>query len=148
MCGIVGYIGSRNTLSVLIKGLKTLEYRGYDSAGISFIKDEQLHLIKKKGRVNELSDEVAEQDRRDRAADGVERRAELHELVALLALAAEGVQHRVHDEIQEAHRKARYERAADVHSEALDVAGEPLHSDAGESDRASQDRRELVALAL
>ena len=61
MCGIVGYIGSRNTLSVLIKGLKTLEYRGYDSAGVSFIKDEQLHLIKKKGRVNELSDEVAEQ---------------------------------------------------------------------------------------
>ena len=61
MCGIVGYIGSRNTLSVLIKGLKTLEYRGYDSAGVSFIKDGKLHLIKKKGRVNELSDEVAAQ---------------------------------------------------------------------------------------
>ena len=59
MCGIVGYIGARNTLSVLIKGLKTLEYRGYDSAGVSFIKDGELNLIKKKGRVNELEDEVA-----------------------------------------------------------------------------------------
>ena len=59
MCGIVGYIGARNTLSVLINGLKTLEYRGYDSAGVSFIKDGELHLIKKKGRVSELSDEVA-----------------------------------------------------------------------------------------
>ncbi|MBR1797142.1 MAG: glutamine--fructose-6-phosphate transaminase (isomerizing) [Clostridiales bacterium] len=61
MCGIVGYIGSRNTLSVLLKGLNTLEYRGYDSAGVSFIKDGDLHLIKKKGRVNELKDEVAAQ---------------------------------------------------------------------------------------
>ena len=59
MCGIVGYIGARNTLSVLIKGLKTLEYRGYDSAGVSFIKDGELHLIKKKGRVNELEEEVS-----------------------------------------------------------------------------------------
>ena len=59
MCGIVGYIGARNTLSVLIKGLKTLEYRGYDSAGVSFIKDGELNLIKKKGRVNELEEEVA-----------------------------------------------------------------------------------------
>ncbi|MCR5199865.1 MAG: glutamine--fructose-6-phosphate transaminase (isomerizing) [Saccharofermentans sp.] len=59
MCGIVGYIGARNTLSVLINGLKTLEYRGYDSAGVSFIRDGELHLIKKKGRVNELEEEVA-----------------------------------------------------------------------------------------
>ena len=59
MCGIVGYIGARNTLSVLIKGLKTLEYRGYDSAGVSFIKDGELNLIKKKGRVNELEEKVA-----------------------------------------------------------------------------------------
>ena len=44
---------------MLINGLKTLEYRGYDSAGVSFIRDGELHLIKKKGRVSELSDEVA-----------------------------------------------------------------------------------------
>ena len=61
MCGIVGYIGARNTLSVLIKGLKTLEYRGYDSAGVSFIKDNNLNLTKKKGRVKDLENEVAAQ---------------------------------------------------------------------------------------
>ena len=54
MCGIVGYIGPRNTLSVLIKGLKSLEYRGYDSAGVSFIQNGDLNVIKKKGKVNEL----------------------------------------------------------------------------------------------
>lgn len=61
MCGIVGYIGARNTLSVLINGLKTLEYRGYDSAGVSFIKDGNLNLIKKKGRVHDLEEEVVAQ---------------------------------------------------------------------------------------
>lgn len=54
MCGIVGYIGDRNTLSVLVKGLTCLEYRGYDSAGVSFIKDGELKVIKKKGKVLEL----------------------------------------------------------------------------------------------
>ena len=39
MCGIVGYIGDRDVLSVLLKGLGKLEYRGYDSAGVAFIKD-------------------------------------------------------------------------------------------------------------
>ena len=60
MCGIVGYIGPRNTLSVLIKGLKSLEYRGYDSAGISFIQNGELTVIKRKGKVNELYKTVDE----------------------------------------------------------------------------------------
>ena len=51
MCGIVGYIGPRNTLGILLNGLSTLEYRGYDSAGVSFIQDGRLELIKKKGYV-------------------------------------------------------------------------------------------------
>ena len=50
MCGIVGYIGARNTLAVLIKGLESLEYRGYDSAGVSFIQNGNLNVIKKKGQ--------------------------------------------------------------------------------------------------
>ena len=54
MCGIVGYIVARNTLSVLVKGLQCLEYRGYDSAGISFIRNGELNVIKKKGKVKEL----------------------------------------------------------------------------------------------
>ena len=42
MCGIVGYIGDRNTLSVLLNGLTRLEYRGYDSAGVTFIRDGEI----------------------------------------------------------------------------------------------------------
>ena len=59
MCGIVGYIGDRNTLSVLLNGLTRLEYRGYDSAGVTFIRDGEIQLIKKKGHVSELKAEVA-----------------------------------------------------------------------------------------
>ena len=59
MCGIVGYIGDRNTLSVLLNGLTRLEYRGYDSAGVTFIRDGEIQLIKKKGNVSELKAEVA-----------------------------------------------------------------------------------------
>ncbi|MBO7449570.1 MAG: glutamine--fructose-6-phosphate transaminase (isomerizing) [Clostridiales bacterium] len=60
MCGIVGYIGFRNTMSVLLNGLTNLEYRGYDSAGISFIQGGELKVIKKKGKVKELKKAVAE----------------------------------------------------------------------------------------
>lgn len=54
MCGIVGYIGSRNATEVLVKGLKRLEYRGYDSAGISLLDKGKLSCIKSKGRLAEL----------------------------------------------------------------------------------------------
>lgn len=60
MCGIVGYIGPRNTLGILLNGLSTLEYRGYDSAGVSFVHDGKLELIKKKGYVKELRTAVSD----------------------------------------------------------------------------------------
>jgi glucosamine--fructose-6-phosphate aminotransferase (isomerizing) len=55
MCGIVGYIGKRNALKVIIKGLKALEYRGYDSSGVAACsKKGEVLLLKKKGRVRKL----------------------------------------------------------------------------------------------
>lgn len=55
MCGIIGYIGDRNTYSVLLDGLKKLEYRGYDSAGISVLDEKgNLKIVKRKGKVEEL----------------------------------------------------------------------------------------------
>ncbi len=54
MCGIVAYLGHREAYEVILKGLKRLEYRGYDSAGIAVSSDGQLKLIKKKGKVSEL----------------------------------------------------------------------------------------------
>lgn len=54
MCGIVGYIGKKNSLPILIKGLKKLEYRGYDSAGIAYIKDNNVKIVKTIGRIDNL----------------------------------------------------------------------------------------------
>lgn len=56
MCGIVGYIGKQQAYPILIKGLKRLEYRGYDSAGVALISDndDQLNVYKAKGKVSDL----------------------------------------------------------------------------------------------
>lgn len=54
MCGIIGYVGKRDAISIILNGLKRLEYRGYDSAGIAYLSEDGIEIRKCKGKVNDL----------------------------------------------------------------------------------------------
>ncbi|EFI70878.1 MULTISPECIES: glutamine--fructose-6-phosphate transaminase (isomerizing) [Segatella] len=62
MCGIVGYIGTKQAYPVLIKGLHRLEYRGYDSAGVAMVHNDSLNVYKAKGKVSELEHVASDKD--------------------------------------------------------------------------------------
>jgi glutamine---fructose-6-phosphate transaminase (isomerizing) len=62
MCGIVGYTGPRQAYPIVLKGLKRLEYRGYDSSGVALLKDGKLTVHKKKGKVAELEESMIGKD--------------------------------------------------------------------------------------
>ena len=54
MCGIIGYIGKSEATGILVKGLKSLEYRGYDSSGIAVLNKKGIDTIKAKGEIKHL----------------------------------------------------------------------------------------------
>ncbi len=62
MCGIVAYIGKKEAYPIILKGLKRLEYRGYDSAGIALINQDELNVFKKAGKVSNLEEFMLDQD--------------------------------------------------------------------------------------
>ncbi|MDR1663077.1 MAG: glutamine--fructose-6-phosphate transaminase (isomerizing) [Endomicrobium sp.] len=58
MCGVVGYIGGKNAVDVVVNGLKKLEYRGYDSSGVAVVKDGQLQIIRSVGKLKNLEENI------------------------------------------------------------------------------------------
>ena len=62
MCGIVGAVSTREVSSILLEGLKRLEYRGYDSAGMAILQDGKLERVRRQGKVKELSDALANEN--------------------------------------------------------------------------------------
>src|SRR3989344_5948448 len=58
MCGIIGYIGDKNISSLLVNGLKKMEYRGYDSAGLCVSDGKLLSLFKKKGKISDFEKDI------------------------------------------------------------------------------------------
>jgi glucosamine--fructose-6-phosphate aminotransferase (isomerizing) len=60
MCGIVGYIGPQNATPIILNGLKRLEYRGYDSAGLAVIQNNHIEIRRDVGKLNKLTELVSE----------------------------------------------------------------------------------------
>mgnify|MGYP003685674845 FL=1 len=62
MCGIVAYIGKKEAFPIVLSGLKRLEYRGYDSAGVALLKEGEINIFKKEGKVSNLESHVVGKD--------------------------------------------------------------------------------------
>jgi len=62
MCGIIAYIGHRPASPIVLKGLKHLEYRGYDSAGLAYVENKSIHIVRSAGKLSALEDKMAAQN--------------------------------------------------------------------------------------
>ena len=63
MCGIIGYYGQKHPKDILLEGLKKLEYRGYDSAGIAFKNNQEIQIIKSVGKISNLEEKLKDEER-------------------------------------------------------------------------------------
>lgn len=70
MCGVVGYIGEKNCIDIIYNGLKTLEYRGYDSSGIATLEKGKIYLAKTKGKLAVLKDLLSELPKESKSGIG------------------------------------------------------------------------------
>src|SRR4051812_15692592 len=61
MCGIVGYVGDKESAPILVSGLKKLEYRGYDSAGVAVVNRNQLNVVRATGKLKNLENRVSQE---------------------------------------------------------------------------------------
>ena len=59
MCGIIGYVGTEDAVPIILDGLKRLEYRGYDSAGIAVYSEHGIRVVKQKGRLSSLEQRLS-----------------------------------------------------------------------------------------
>jgi glucosamine--fructose-6-phosphate aminotransferase (isomerizing) len=73
MCGIVGYVGARSALDIVVNGLRRLEYRGYDSAGVAIVEGGSLLTVKRAGKLSNLEKALADRSADDEVVAGIER---------------------------------------------------------------------------
>jgi len=129
LCGIIGYLGEREAQPVLINGLKKLEYRGYDSAGIAVMGDAGLGIEKMAGKISELEDSLVEKPRPGKVGIGHTRWATHGEPNDVNAHPHRGCGDEyslVHNGIIENHRKLRSKLEAGGHEFSSDTDSEVI----------------------
>ncbi len=128
MCGIVGAVAERNVVPILMEGLRRLEYRGYDSAGIAILEDGGINRIRRVGKVQELADALDESPMHGGigishtrwATHGVPNEPNAHPHMSGddIAIVHNGIIEN-HEELREQLKKAGYEFSSDTDTEVV-----------------------------